>query len=70
MDTFKSNRKFHRDYDRLFRKDPMGANIFLLLVEVANERGEIRFEVPFLEIEIQRLMARRFEDPRAYQLGG
>jgi hypothetical protein len=67
---FTLNRKFKRNYNRLYRKDPAAANVFLLLAELANERGSIRFETPFPEIEIQRLMAARFSDPRAYQLPG
>ena len=48
----------------------MGANILLLLVELVNEQGEIRFEAPSPEIEIQRLLEARFDDPREYQLEG
>ena len=70
MSAFSPTRRFRRDYDRLFRKNPLGANIFLLLAELANERGEARLETPFPEVEIQRLMAARFDDPRAYQLPG
>jgi hypothetical protein len=64
------NRKFKREYSRLYRKDPLAANVFILLAEVANERGEVRFETPFPEVEIQRLMVARFADPQAYQRGG
>lgn len=67
---FKPNRKFRRDYERLFRKDPAAANMFLLLAELADEKGHIRFETPSPEAEIQRLMAARFNDPKAYQLPG
>ena len=67
---FTPNRRFHRAYDRLFRKDPVGANIFLLLAEMANEHGEIRLQAPSPEIEIQRLLDVRFDDPRVYQLAG
>ncbi len=70
MKYFESSRNFRREYDRIFKKDPAAANVFLLLAELANERGSIRFETPFPEIEIQRLMAARFSDPRAYQLPG
>lgn len=65
---FTPNRRFRRTYDRLFRKDPVGANIFLMLAELANENGEIRLEAPSPEIEIQRLLEARFDDPRVYQL--
>ena len=70
MSTFSPNRKFKRDYDRLFRKDPAAANVFLLLAELADDKGQVRLETPFPEVEIQRLMAARFTDPRAYQLPG
>lgn len=70
MKSFTVNRKFKRDYDRLFRKDPAAANVFLLLVELADDKGQVRFETPFREVEIQKLMATRFTDPRAYQLPG
>jgi hypothetical protein len=67
---FTPNRRFRRNYDSLFKKDPVGANIFLMLAELANENGEIRLEAPSPEIEIQRLMKARFDDPRVYQLEG
>ncbi|MBN2569990.1 MAG: hypothetical protein JXB42_11225 [Deltaproteobacteria bacterium] len=60
------NRKFRRDYDRLFRKDPATANLLLLLCELANERGEVQVT----DEELCLLMNARFEDPRAYQLPG
>jgi hypothetical protein len=67
---FTPNRRFRRAYDRLFRKDPVGANIFFMLAELANEHGEIRLVAPSPEIEIQRLLEARFDDPRVYQLEG
>jgi len=67
---FTPNRQFRRAYRRLFRKDPAGANLLLLLAELADERGEVRFKTPFPESEIQKLMATRFDDPGAYQLEG
>ncbi len=63
------NRRFKRDYDRLFRKDPVAANVFLLLRELADAKGEVALG-PCPEAEIQQLMAARFTDPRAYQLPG
>lgn len=67
---FRPNRKFRRAYDQLFRKNPLGANMHLLLCELANEQGEIRFNGHLPERELQRLMVARFSDPRAYQLPG
>ncbi len=70
MKPFTSSRRFRREYDHLFRTDPTTANVFLLMAEMANERGEVRLKTAFPEIEIQKLMAARFEDCRAYQLPG
>jgi hypothetical protein len=67
---FTPNRRFRRAYNRLFRKNPVGANIFFMLAELANEHGEIRLEAPSPEIEIQRLLAARFDDPRVHQMEG
>lgn len=60
----KLNKRFKRDYDRIFRKDPESANLFLLLFELSNERGEVVTD----ERELARLFKARFEDPREYQL--
>ncbi|PKN37677.1 MAG: hypothetical protein CVU62_08100 [Deltaproteobacteria bacterium HGW-Deltaproteobacteria-2] len=65
---FKPNRKFKRNYDRLYRKDPAAANVFLMLAELADENGEVKLVTPFPEEEIQRLMVTRFDDPRRYSL--
>lgn len=67
--SFTPGRKFKRHYDRLFRKDPAAANVFLLLAELADEKGQVRMG-PCPEAEIQQLMAARFDDCRAYQLPG
>ena len=61
----KPNRKFKKDYDRLFKKDPTGANMFLLLCELANEKGQVVTN----EQEIADLMAVRFSDPYVLNLG-
>ena len=62
--AFKPNRKFRKDYDRLFKKDPMGANAFLLICELADEQGQVMTN----EQELADLMAARFEDPEEYAL--
>jgi hypothetical protein len=69
MSTFTPNRHFRRDYDRIYRKDPAAANLLLLMAELANERGTVELG-EFPEVELQKLMAARFYDPRAYQLPG
>lgn len=61
------NRKFRREYRKIFKKDPMAANLFLLLSELADERGQVRLG-PDPEQELSVLMGARFEDPRANQL--
>jgi hypothetical protein len=70
MSNFVTSRRFRRDYDRIFRKNPAAANVMLLLCELADEKGQVRLETPFPEVEIQRLMTARFTDPRAYALPG
>jgi len=60
----KLNRKLRRDYDRLFRKNPLAANIYLLLYELADKKGQVKTT----EKELVDLMAARFEDPRRYSL--
>lgn len=62
--AFEPNRKFRKDYDRLFKKDPLGANTFLLLCELADEKGQVMTN----ETEIAELMAARFNDPEDYAL--
>ena len=37
---FKPNRKFKKKYNRLFKKDPMGANMFLLLCGIIGNKGQ------------------------------
>ena len=64
---FVPKRHFRRDYNRLFRRDPVAANVFLLLVELADAKGQVCLG-PNPEGEIADLMAARFDNPRAYQL--
>lgn len=62
--AFNPNRKFKKEYDRIFRQDPEAANLFLLLCELANEKGEVVSN----EEELAILMDARFNDYREYQL--
>jgi hypothetical protein len=62
--AFKPNRKFRKDYDRLFKQDPLGANTFLLLCELADEKGQVQTSPE----ELCKLMAARFNDPEEYSL--
>lgn len=64
--TFRPNRKFRRDYNRLFKREPGAANLFLLLCELADATGTVEAS----EEELAVLLAARFEDPEAYQLAG
>lgn len=70
METFTPNRRFRRKYDKLFRTDPLAANVMLLLAELADDAGQILFENSDPAVQIQQLMLARFDDPRAYQLEG
>ena len=63
--TFQPNHKFKRDYDRLFKKDPIAANTLLILCELANDKGEVFVKD---ESQITELMAVRFNDPEEYAL--
>ena len=54
----------------MFRTDPLAANVMLLLAELADDGGQIIFDGIDPAVEIQNLMLARFDDPRAYQLGG
>ncbi len=62
--AFRPSQKFKKKYNWLFKKDPLAANTFLLLAELADERGQVVTD----EKEIAELMAIRFEDPRSYAL--
>jgi hypothetical protein len=61
---FNPNKRFKKQYNRLFHKDPEAANLFLLLCELANEKGEVISN----EEELAILMEARFNDYREYQL--
>ena len=61
---FKPNRAFRRRYNWIFKRDPGTANVFLLLAELADERGQVETT----EDEMLELMSARFEDYREYQL--
>lgn len=62
--AFRSNKKFRKKYNWLFKKDPLAANTFLLLCELADKKGQVVTN----EKEIAELMAIRFEDPKEYAL--
>ena len=64
---FNPNRHFRREYDKFFKKDPLAANAFLLLCELADNKGKVVFKDPIADL--QELMVARFgEGIREYQL--
>ena len=65
MTTFRPNRKFRRQYWRLFKKDPLAANTLLLLAELADEKGQVIIKDPE---QLTDLLILRFEDPRRWAL--
>jgi len=64
--AFKPSHEFKREYDRLFRKNPLAANLFLLLTELADDRGRVQAS----DKELADLMAARFNSPDEYAFGG
>jgi len=65
MKRFKPNIAFRKDYNRLFREDPHAANLFILLAEMGNKKGQV---VTNEQEELAVLMAARFNDPGEYAL--
>ncbi len=55
--AFVPNRRFKREYNRLFKQDPLAANTFLLLCELADERGQV---VSLIEAEVWDLRTYSF----------
>lgn len=62
---FQSNRAFRRDYEKLFRRNPLAANLLLLFAEQADDRGMVNFKN---YSELVKRMAERFENPGGRQL--
>ena len=62
--TFRPNRKFKKEYDRLFKENPLGANAYLLLCELSDKRGQVFINPQ----ELAELVAARFENPEEYAL--
>ena len=68
---FKAKRKIKREYNRLFKKDPLIANTFLLLAELADDKGQVKIQgsnEKEVAQELSRLMDARFNDPAEYAL--
>ena len=66
---FIPNKAFKKDYDKLFKEDPLQANILLLLCEIADKKGNIIFKKNEDPIStMMKLMDARFNDPGEHQL--
>ena len=61
---FRPNKKFKKDYDKIFKENPRTANLYLLICELADERGQVKTN----EQELADLMMVRFNDPWEYAL--
>jgi hypothetical protein len=68
--AFILNHKFKKKYRKLFRQDPLSANLFLLLCELAGPDGKVIFpkDPEAIDQELASLMQARFEDPHGWQL--
>lgn len=62
--VFAPNKKFRKKYNWLYKQDPLAANTFLLVCEIADERGRVETSPEELAV----LFAARFEDPEEYVL--
>ena len=60
---FNPNKKFWKDYNKLFKRDPRDANIFLLLCELADEKGRVEID----EEDLTTLANLRFPDASLHQ---
>jgi len=64
MNDIQSQSVFKKEYDKLFRKNPLAANLYLLLCEIADDKGQVKTN----EKELAILMQARFNDPKEYGL--
>lgn len=64
------NKAFKRDYDKMFKKDPATANMMILFLDIADEKGEFTLNGTKEEQaeQIAILMNIRFENCEEYQL--
>jgi hypothetical protein len=63
-------RKLKKKYLKLFKKNPVAANLFLLLFELAGPDGKIILpqEPEEIDRELTKLMLDRFQDTEGWQL--
>ena len=68
--VMKYNKAFKKDYNLIFKEDPIAANMMLLFMEIANKEGQVILEGDEQKQakQISKLMNARFNDPREYQL--
>jgi hypothetical protein len=67
---FMGNKEFRKKYQKIFKKDPLAANIFLLLCELSGPEGKLLLPLDRAAIdkEIESLLFSRFEDPWGWQI--
>ena len=70
MTKMKISKSFKRKYDRIFKVDPVAANMLLLLKEMANSKGQIELYGSDDECmsKLTYLMNKRFPGPVKYEL--
>lgn len=60
---FNPNKKFWKDYNQIFKRDPAEANLFLLLCELADEKGQVEID----DEQLTLLANIRFPDSTRHQ---
>ena len=71
MEKFIPNKRFKKQYDELYKKEPLAANAFLLLAELADEKGQVKIQgsnEKEVAQELSRLMKARFNNTVGYAL--
>ena len=66
----KYNSKFKKAYKKMFKKNPVAANMMILFMDIADENGQFTLEGNKDEQadQLMMLMAARFNDVEEYQL--
>jgi hypothetical protein len=62
----KHSQKFEEQYHKIFQKNPLAANLYLLLCKMADSKGRVKTT----EKELMDLMTARFNRPDEYAFGG
>jgi hypothetical protein len=69
--AWKPSKRFRKQYARIFKENPVAANMLLLMAELADQKsGQAYFDgdEEAMTRELRDLMVIRFEDVRAWQL--